>query len=160
MGRDFQLSGYAYGLSFQFTRPAWGATSLPPFRNHSLRFQFTRPAWGATARAQGADRAVGFNSRAPHGARRLARRADRAQPVSIHAPRMGRDKPTRAAARFLLGFNSRAPHGARLTSRAAALLTTAFQFTRPAWGATFWCLLPAGGVSVSIHAPRMGRDVV
>ena len=33
---------------FQFTRPAWGATSswaLPPGK---FMFQFTRPAWGAT----------------------------------------------------------------------------------------------------------------
>jgi len=56
--------------TFQFTRPAWGATLHPL---HSLThelFQFTRPAWGATATGS-------------------ILHSDPS--VSIHAPRVGRD---------------------------------------------------------------------
>ena len=56
--------------------------------------------------------------------------------VSIHAPRVGRD-------RF-----------ARITLR----LDVKFQFTRPAWGATMTDRNAASNIGVSIHAPRVGRD--
>jgi len=55
--------------------------------------------------------------------------------VSIHAPRVGRD---------------------RLPLYADAIYQ--FQFTRPAWGATMIAAKYYVGFVVSIHAPRVGRD--
>jgi len=123
---------------FQFTRPAWGAT-LPPMSPTPLAmFQFTRPAWGATARGTRKTRTMlSFNSRAPRGARRSATCPGvRAESVSIHAPRVGRDYPAGPDGRWWCKF----------------------QFTRPAWGRD-----DRGGSTrragcVSIHAPRVGRD--
>ncbi len=144
---------------FQFTRPAWGATFRRSTPFLSLMFQFTRPAWGATIPIQhpapvsyvsihaprmGRDlvggprdrRGLGFNSRAPHGARPpRACLSGRRERVSIHAPRMGRDRPQRDIHAMPQGFNSRAPHGARPRA-----------------------VLPGWRAGVSIHAPRMGRD--
>ena len=34
-----------------------------------------------------------------------------------------------------------------------------FQSTRPVWGATYTYLTYARGRSISIHAPRVGRDM-
>ena len=60
--------------AFQSTRPVWGATkNLHPL-DKVMRFQSTRPVWGATARA--AARRVGYY-------------------ISIHAPRVGRDRQNR-----------------------------------------------------------------
>jgi len=77
-----------------------------------------------------------FNSRAPRGARR------RRGPVDGTAN----------------GFNSRAPRGARLCRSHDIRLSTRFQFTRPAWGATHVQSSAVRGRQVSIHAPRVGRD--
>ena len=120
-------------------------------------FQFTRPAWGATSSRPSPSPAPCFNSRAPHGARpdelrlpadggvsihapRMGRDGAQSAPqsaawvsihaprmgrdsnfqalallreVSIHAPRMGRDAASASAAATRYCFNSRAPHGAR-----------------------------------------------
>ena len=110
----------------------------------------------------------------PHPPRPAAR-------VSIHAPRVGRDFTHDLSPFCPRSFNSRAPRGARLLARrrwwrrscfnsraprgARQSRTLAhagikgFQFTRPAWGATFTIVTspPSGGVS--IHAPRVGRDI-
>ena len=81
-------------------------------------FQSTRPVWGATSSHIG-------------GRLRLAR-------ISIHAPRVGRDRPNAARTVSHADFNPRAPCGARLAARIS---------TAPA-------------VAISIHAPRVGRDLV
>ena len=128
---------------FQFTHPAWGATFVGYSRLDKIEpFQFTHPAWGAT---------VGGFLQAEY----LA--------VSIHAPRVGCDVIRRAVCPAVL---------------------TEFQFTHPAWGATgnkrdwaagirtgFNSRTPRGVrlaeveqgfglLDVSIHAPRVGCDVV
>ena len=77
--------------------------------------QSTRPAWGTT-RQIGVDR--------------------RHCPVSIHAPRMGRDDPLHDGAAASPCFNPRAPHGARPTKTLRRCWGTPFQSTRPARGAT------------------------
>ena len=121
-------------------------------------FQFTRPAWGATPRSRPRSRSRGFNSRAPHGARRarpfparqgevsihaprMGRDAEMLSDkglgsVSIHAPRMGRDLCSHPRLVSVARFNSRAPHGARRAVRDYVCRERKFQFTRPAWGAT------------------------
>ena len=71
-GRDIQnLSGSAYTIKFQSTRPVRGATASHPSKDNIFEFQSTRPVRGATPE-----------------------RCDRCEPctcISIHAPREGRD---------------------------------------------------------------------
>jgi len=49
MGRDRERLRRLEDFSFQFTRPAWGATVLVSVLVALVVFQFTRPAWGATS---------------------------------------------------------------------------------------------------------------
>ena len=125
-------------------------------------FQSTRPVWGATGRGAGLpDYDRDFNPRAPYGARLPPSQSTTAPgPISIHAPRMGRDvrrcgnrhrcryfnprarmgrdvSPT-FSGEYLVHFNPRAPYGARP-------------------GRAWQC---AECRNISIHAPRMGRDRV
>ena len=58
--------------------------------------------------------------------------------ISIHAPRMGRD-------RFDITIG---------------IMASRFQSTRPAWGATSSLWSPLYPYCISIHAPRMGRDAI
>ena len=74
-GRDTSRAANSSGNKFQSTRPARGATTSRPIILQVELFQSTRPARGATR--PGEDRG----------------RADR---VSIHAPRAGRDAGRRA----------------------------------------------------------------
>ena len=80
-----------------------------------MLFQSTRPVWGAT------DRNVVTLS---------------CVPISIHAPRVGRD-----------------PFGISFTQKHMA-----FQSTRPVWGATEPKHIGYFTYTISIHAPRVGRD--
>ena len=81
---------------------------------------------------------------------------------------------------IIMNFNPRAPCGARLPASTTLAMPMLFQSTRPVWGATHvdtpldtkrivsihaprvWRDLrgsaAAGGLGVSIHAPRVGRD--
>src|SRR5207244_3262825 len=54
--------------------------------------------------------------------------------------------------------NPRAPRGARRVSVAAVPISTWFQSTRPARGATLELRRQKAITDVSIHAPRAGRD--
>ena len=126
------------GGLFQSTRPARGATLESTFCSYGEKFQSTRPARGAT------------DTEAVLG---------RANSISIHAPREGRDhgccptsgrslvfqstrpmrgatirKPTRNTNRN--NFNPRAPCGARLPCTASETAANRFQSTRPMRGAT------------------------
>ena len=100
--------------------------------------------------------------------------------ISIHAPRVGRDKASSSIAPEVSYFNPRAPCGARLRRFWPWLGKSTFQSTRPVWGATriipfttrlaqFQSTRPVWGATVdqilrvrfsgiSIHAPRVGRD--
>ena len=124
-----------------------------------LAFQFTRPVWGATSARGRAGGAASFNSRAPCGARLGVKKKNASSKVSIHAPRVGRDGARALWQGRTQRFNSRAPCGARLSRIKSATDAAMFQFTRPVWGAT--CRPPAHNARspVSIHAPRVGRDV-
>ena len=138
-GRDSRTTtASAATRTFQSTRPVRGATRIKKPHRHnfrrfnprapcgarplplglvaaSTRFQSTRPVRGAT----------------PH---RVALEPHR--PVSIHAPRAGRDRSPAC------------------TSFSSAL----FQSTRPVRGATGGHGLSHRPGGVSIHAPRAGRD--
>ena len=56
-------------------------------------------------------------------------------------------------------FNPRAPCGARLAVHDGANKSALFQSTRPVWGATRVREGSAQHAGVSIHAPRVGRDL-
>ena len=96
MGRDASRSSTTPPPAiFQSTRPVWGVT--PRGQYHGLYieiFQSTRPVWGATSTnlLEGT-----FLS------------------ISIHAPRMGRDRPSTLQGHQMRHFNPRAPYGARLS---------------------------------------------
>ena len=146
-------------------------------------FQSTRPARGATPIARSyCGLKAGFNPRAPHGARqsrktvsclslmfqstRPARGATRCthsgvmypSPVSIHAPRTGRDYWGGSYAYTDLEFQSTRPaRGATIAERTRDI-TKMFQSTRPARGATASTSSTSRKPLVSIHAPRTGRD--
>ena len=102
--------------------------------------------------------------------------------ISIHAPRVGRDDgPTDImlntkvfqSTRPVWGatndkqrhhckriyFNPRAPCGARPPTGQRRVLGNAFQSTRPVWDATTFDLLRIALCTISIHAPRVGRDM-
>ena len=139
MGRDGLARGIAVTVVNFNPRAPYGARPIMynKLRNMS-EFQSTRPVWGATA---------------------TGRHTAALWIISIHAPRMGRDR--RPADRRLQApnFNPRAPYGARLSPRCPHRATSAdfnprapygarlpgsgilsrpsrFQSTRPVWGAT------------------------
>ena len=161
--RHVAIFGGPAKRKFQSTLPAWGATTALCQPRSCVRFQSTLPAWGATClHTQDNPAACNFNPRSPRGERRRpASRPRRSGRISIHAPRVGSD------ATFLL-------------MRAFAMI---FQSTLPAWGATaaasfvtawtpdFNPRSPRGErlylwhndvpqITISIHAPRVGSDVV
>ena len=78
--------------------------------------------------------------------------------VSIHAPRAGRDRWRGGRLPSTTCFNPRAPRGARHVDSPPTGIVIWFQSTRPARGATPHEKRVRGGVCVSIHAPRAGRD--
>ena len=84
-------------------------------RIHILTFQSTRPVRGATA---------------------IERVQNCAADVSIHAPRAGRDRASRALPKPYPCFNPRAPCGARRINRKDGDMHIKFQSTRPVRGAT------------------------
>ena len=179
----------AYALrssrKFQSTRPVWGATSSSFHLACSpSSFQSTRPVWGATANKRLCSTASPISIHAPRVGRDMltSGQMSQAQFISIHAPRVGRDisfgnillptvkfqstRPVWGATivifvftRLDVDFNPRAPCGARLSQSFRVIAELKFQSTRPVWGAT----LPAGPHAadddISIHAPRVGRDL-
>ena len=125
------------------------------------KFQSTRPVWGATnpSLRQLAQRTY-FNPRAPCGARRSTKTSDGGTTyISIHAPRVGRDPMFPSQPLPCIYFNPRAPCGARPNKNLALLDQVVFQSTRPVWGATYAVAQNLFGDCISIHAPRVGRDV-
>ena len=124
-------------------------------------FQSTRPVWGATDPYR-----VRFGQ----------------YQISIHAPRVGRDRLMPDLVIAHVHFNPRAPCGARQVEASTTGVNLKFQSTRPVWGATsrgskYWSSVifqstrPVWGAtddtieetkpkSISIHAPRVGRDQI
>ena len=78
---------------FQSTHPVWGATNLPEARVSLDTFQSTHPVWGATWRT-GPPKGRGWG-------------------ISIHAPRVGCDRPETVSPGSHSDFNPRTPCGVR-----------------------------------------------
>ena len=123
---------------FQSTLPVWGGTSKSFERAaRDFGFQSTLPVWGGTGDALAMDVRKGFQSTLPvWGGTRSRCQAGRKSEVSIHPPRVGRDRPGRGLCVTDLSFNPPSPCG---EGRWRSLST--------------WKL-----AQVSIHPPRVGRD--
>ena len=80
---------------FQSTPPVWGATDHSNGNSVRILFQSTPPVWGATAPSKTLRPfAVYFNPRPPCGGRHgMTYGQWVARPISIHAPRVGGDRP-------------------------------------------------------------------
>ena len=80
-------------------------------------------------------------------------------PVSIHAPREGRDAFTAGGVAYTVGFQSTRPvKGATWPIGLKPRQAARFQSTRPVKGATYTLDDLQAAEAVSIHAPREGRD--
>ena len=134
-----RLSNVSLMTLFQSTLPGWGATKdgtrhpcPPPISIHAPRmgsdcspgaivvamseFQSTLPGWGAThVASESRGRRFDFNPRSPDGERRFdAHDGAHEGGISIHAPRMGSDRPRLRAPAAICGyFNPRSPDGER-----------------------------------------------
>ena len=183
-GRQPASLGERPHWAFQSTPPARGATAshwilcigdcfisihapreggdgvMQPLINFSAIFQSTPPARGATLPIVTSGMSTGnFNPRPPRGGRRNDDRYLAAKYISIHAPREGGDVkgwnaiPTK-------NISIHAPReGGDLGQRSIRWITSRFQSTPPARGATRRRLSGQALRDISIHAPREGGDL-
>ena len=103
-----------------------------------MAFQSTLPAWGETY----------YNNYSALVGR-----------ISIHSPRMGRDRADTLGAGHDPHFNPLSPHGERPKLATFWGASRQFQSTLPAWGETISDGAYKHCEAISIHSPRMGRDV-
>ena len=73
---------------------------------------------------------------------------------------MGSDARAGSLLAWPSNFNPRSPHGERLCMEGRAWREIIFQSTLPAWGATTIDFHVYIKLYISIHAPRMGSDVM
>ena len=78
--------------------------------------------------------------------------------ISIHSPRMGRDRPSRRKATGWCDFNPLSPHGERHAAAAAATAAKNISIHSPRMGRDDLIRLHTIAINISIHSPRMGRD--
>ena len=181
VGRDIALnSGSFRSIEFQSTRPVWGATETCRSSARPPRFQSTRPVWGATIRkARSICTLRCFNPRAPCGARRSKRgKLTLIVCFNPRAPCGARHRSLSIAE--IEEFQSTRPVWGATGMRVTCKCHLMFQSTRPCGARVavvngsasnrFNPRAPCGArqpwrpslayVRVSIHAPRVGRDVV
>ena len=101
-------------------------------------FQSTLPAWGETF---------------PILPRRFV------AVISIHSPRMGRDRLVRKQMLDCLHFNPLSPHGERHLSNYTACVHVYFNPLSPHGERLFEDINSEILLDISIHSPRMGRDL-
>ena len=78
--------------------------------------------------------------------------------ISIHAPRVGSDQAEVAERTRKINFNPRSPCGERRLAGSDGKLIVEFQSTLPVWGATPDRAGDGSEGRISIHAPRVGSD--
>ena len=183
-GRDcFQNNQMCFFLDFSIHAPRVGrdVNSTP---RYSPKYNFNpRAPCGARQASRGrCSRAQDFNPRAPCGARPSAASArtiavlfkstrpvwgatsvifydDQGYNISIHAPRVGRDRRSRPCRCWEPRISIHAPRvGRDAPASATSEPSAAFQSTRPVWGATSPSSDDTSAAEISIHAPRVGRD--
>ena len=160
VGRDNGRLNPSKGMKrFQSTRPVWGATIASRIVSRSPVFQSTRPVWGATWRTEAWAGTLVFQSTRPvWGATRIYINAEEMIEISIHAPRVGRDVNFGFVYGMGWKFQSTRPVWGATESTRYCNYSKGFQSTRPVWGATPRCGQSIDFDSISIHAPRVGRD--
>ena len=124
-------------------------------------FQSTPPAWGATGDYSRYNDLWGVSIHAPRVggdscAADFQRSGNRFNP---RPPRGGRPRSFSSSS-LAYGFNPRPPRGGRPPIRKSWSMRLMFQSTPPAWGATEGCGCVHRYLIVSIHAPRVGGDIV
>ena len=135
-GATVQYGYWRRNLKFQSTLPGWGATGGRLFDARTGRISIHAPRMGSDpTTAHGCPRGHDFNPRSPDGERPIVRlpgrlgrhfnprspdgerpvgeRGHRAEAISIHAPRMGSDEPSRTRSSWPAHFNPRSPDGER-----------------------------------------------
>ena len=185
VGSDAQVGATAVDtIEFQSTLPVWGATTEPSSSlaaikisihaprvgsdafSRTLReggdvFQSTLPVWGATEIAAHITATPGISIHAPRvGSDGVARGLLADDLISIHAPRVGSDGKIPHPGGGRKNFNPRSPCGERLASGGSLSRNFTFQSTLPVWGATARAHKSSGKCGISIHAPRVGSDVL
>ena len=78
--------------------------------------------------------------------------------ISIHAPRVGRDRMSLSSSGIFWAFQSTRPVWGATWYLCTRWKRSVFQSTRPVWGATVKTEWSDFIVTISIHAPRVGRD--
>ena len=100
-----------------------------------------------------------FNPLSPHGERPCSGFCSRPpldfNPLSPHGERQN----VVLVLYFTQNFNPLSPHGERLLKKIKKSIDIKFQSTLPAWGETGKGFNRNGSQLISIHSPRMGRDV-
>ena len=127
-----------YSWAFQSTLPMKGATGVGKAVDRWQAFQSTLPVWGGTLRCRVA--ASGF-------------------PISIHPPRVGRDKRHGYIAEQGREFQSTLPVWGGTSVALGKVLPVLFQSTLPVWGGTGHTVRSLEAHIISIHPPRVGRDL-
>ena len=192
-------------MLFQSTLPAWGETNISDPNPFYMSISIHSPRMGRDGPPARRPRADGnFNPLSPHGERPTGRNPAPGAlsifqstlpawgetaywlkdkdlvSISIHSPRMGRDRGIDAINANVEAFQSTLPAWGETSSRNGSMTHDQFQSTLPAWGETssvlegiqnriFQSTLPAWGETdrraaarpdrcISIHSPRMGRD--
>ena len=161
VGRDFgTFPNMRGGYNFNPRAPCGARLLHDSTMPFCVKFQSTRPVWGATLFMVAASVLC---------------------PISIHAPRVGRDDSINLNVQVTANFNPRAPCGARQHRlfRVAVLIkhfnprapcgarrkflresrSEPYFNPRAPCGARLYAgYVPAGRCQISIHAPRVGRD--
>ena len=162
MGRDFityrpsKVKG-----EFQSTLPAWGETCVNGLKQNNAKISIHSPRMGRDCCISAAcwlER--DFNPLSPHGERLMCQRFETEQrknfnPLSPHGERRG--APARWPTAW--GFQSTLPAWGETQILVKIRMDKIFQSTLPAWGETFSTIMTNLQISISIHSPRMGRDV-
>ena len=142
MGSDYApLICFNVCSIFQSTLPGWGATKRSDDMTQKILFQSTLPGWGAT-----------FS--------KSTRRKTMTKFQST-LPGWGATADTTALMALATLFQSTLPGwGATADTTALMALATLFQSTLPGWGATRVRRSRHRENLISIHAPRMGSDIL
>ena len=123
---------------FQSTLPERGETlPIAPFRATPAVFQSTLPAWGETWPPCIGSPRCHFNPLSPHGERRCALyHLEGDVWISIHSPRMGRDRGRGLLGSTPTAFQSTLPAWGETSKLPLRMASFRFQSTLPAWGET------------------------
>jgi len=181
--RPYSLT--TFGSSFQSTLPVWGATYGADGIIAPLLFQSTLPVWGATSITRdgllisscisihaprvGSDvkmsalctASTHFNPRSPCGERLgYVVRQFFCVYFNPRSPCGERPHSIPDACCKRKHFNPRSPCGERLCSKRYISSNSEFQSTLPVWGATSIKKEGITMTKISIHAPRVGSDLV